>query len=226
MKDCDAVQRYVARLRAGHDPEAERDLFEHISHCERCRDKLRRLKQSAGGILLHHFEDVAEGEHLSDLDLAVFVSHGLDATNADRVVSHLSRCRECREQFRQIQRLVEQHGDLICGDGPPESPDRSLLGRIRLVLSDIGRIGRALGSFAMWFAEWAVLLIVLFQVSAAYLANPNEIGQSPATEFLGILPRSELRLWAIAAVCIAMAFLFRWLGTQLYQSAVDPTRRP
>lgn len=220
MKHCDAIERYVSGLDSSGDAHPSEELLSHVAECEHCRQELHQIHHAAVGMLLHRFDSPGSDEHLSDLDMAAFAAHGLDAPNADQAVEHLSRCRECREQFTQVRRVIEQHEDLIDSPESPPSADRSVPGQLRMIFGDVGRLGRALGSFVAWVAEWAVLLVVLFQISAAYLANSNEIGRSAATEFLGIVPRHELRLWVIAAACIALAFVFRWIGDQLYQSAV------
>ena len=165
-------------------------------------------------------------DNLNDLDLAAIAAQGLDAPDADAAIEHLSVCRDCRREFAHVRRLLEQHEDLIYAEAPrPRMPDRSFFDQVRLILSDVGRIARAAAGFMSWVLEWAMMLIVLFQFAAGYLAAADEIGRSAATDFLGIMPRNEPRLWAIAALCLTFAILFRWLGAQLYHSAVEQERR-
>jgi hypothetical protein len=103
-------------------------------------------------------------------------------------------------------------------------PDRSFLDQVRILLSDPARLFKGLGGFLAWVVEWAMLLIVLFQVGGGILADREAVSQSPATEFLGIVPRDDLRFWVIACTCIILAILFRWLGAQLYHAAVSQER--
>lgn len=225
MKECDAVERYVSGIEAGEDMCFERDLLRHVTSCEHCREELAKVHRAAAMVLLHHFDPEADGEHLSDLDLAVFATHGLDAPNADMAVEHLANCRECREQFSNVRRLLEQHEDLIYGETPrAKMPDRSFLDQVRILLSDPARLFKGIGGFLSWIVEWALLLIVLFQFAAGYLAAPDGVGRSSATEILGIVPRNDFRFWFIAVTCIVLAILFRWLGAQLYHAAVSQDR--
>ncbi len=227
MQECDALNRYVAHLEASDGAEEpEEDLLAHLEHCEHCRAELGRVRRAAASVLSYHFDDHADAPHLSDLDLAIFVAHGLDAPNADDAVTHLASCRECRRQFRQVRRLLEQHEDLIYGDAPRSTmPDRSFADQVRLVFSDPARVARVVSGFLAWILEWAMLVVVVFQVGVGHLVNPNAIGISPATEFLGIMPRAPLRFWLITGTCIVLALFFRWLGIQLYHSAVEQERR-
>jgi len=225
MRECDAVEKHLSSLDAGRHPRCDEDLHEHIRSCEHCRKEVARVHRAAAGLLLHHFDNEADGEHLSDLDLAVFAGHGLDAPNADAAIEHLANCRECREQFSNIRRLLEHHEDLIYGEAPRvKMPDRTFFDQVRILLSDPARLLKGIGGFLSWVVEWAMLLVVLFQFAAGYLAAPAEIGRSTATEVLGIVPRDNLRFWLIAVSCIVLAILFRWLGAQLYHDAVSQDR--
>ncbi|MBD3291698.1 MAG: hypothetical protein GF393_02140 [Armatimonadia bacterium] len=225
MRDCDAVEKHISLFDSDEHPPPDGDMLEHVRTCEHCRRELASVHCAAAGVLLHSFDDESDDDHLSDLDLAVFASHGLDAPNADEAVEHLANCRSCREQFSNVRRLLEQHEELIYGEVPrARMPDRSFLDQVRILLSDPARLFRGLGGFLAWVMEWAMLLIVLFQFAAGYLAAPAEIGRSRATEILGVVPRDDLRFWLIATTCIILAILFRWLGAQLYHAAVSQDR--
>lgn len=226
MQDCDGLDRYVARLEAADDVGAANDdLRAHLEKCEHCRGELARLGRTAASVLVHHFDDHVDAPHLSDLELAVFVTHGLDAPNSDEAVRHLATCRECRQQFAHVRRIMEQHEDLIYGDPPrPHMPDRSFLDQVRLILSDPFRLLRALTGFLFWVLEWAMLVVVVFQIGVGCLANRDAVTRSAGTEFLGIAPHDPLRFWLIAVASIILAVFFRWLGAQLYHSAVEQER--
>ncbi|MGI5819661.1 MAG: hypothetical protein ACOX9R_16375 [Armatimonadota bacterium] len=222
MKDCDAVRRLASSPDCEVGPEDDFEMLKHLAECEYCRQELRSVRRTAARVLMHSFSDTPVRGHLSDLDLAMFVAHGLDAPNAGAAVEHLSHCRQCRQQFRHAVRIIEQQEDLIYGEPPrARMPDRSFLDQVRLILSDGRRVGRALMGFLSWVCEWAMLLIVLYQIAAGYLADPGSIGRSAATEFLGVNPFVPLRFWVIAVSCTILAIFFRWLGAQLYHSAVE-----
>jgi hypothetical protein len=196
-----------------------------VALCERCGEHVAQVERIAACVLAHGFERGGNGDHLDDLDLATFAARGLDAPNASEAVEHLSVCHDCREQFSQIRRLLEQHEDLIYGEPPrARMPDRAFTDQVRLVLSDVRRLTRVIVGFLAWMLEWAMLVVLVFQVGGGILASPDAVSQSPATEFLGIAPRDNVRFWAIAAICLTLAVLFRWLGAQLYHSAVEQER--
>ena len=226
MHRYDALNRYVALLEsADGTDDSKESLLVHLENCEQCRAEFECIRHAAASVSCHRFDDVVDEPHLDNLDLAVFAAYGLDAPNAEQAVAHLARCQQCRRQFRQIQRLVEEHENLICPDADhPAEHDHSFLGQVRLVFNDRARILRVVTGFLAWILEWAMLLVVVFQIGVAYLANPEAIGTSPATEFLGIMPWAPLRFWLIAGTCVVLAIFFRWLGAQLYHSAVEQER--
>lgn len=225
MNDCDAVQKHMDDLAREDGCELDLELLAHIEGCPHCREELHRVRRTAASVLMHNFADTTVGDHLGDLDLAMFVAHGLDAPNARDAIEHLSQCRKCRRQFRHAIRIIEQQEDLVYGEPPrARMPERTFLDQVRLILSDGRRVGRALAGFLSWVVEWAMLLIVLYQLAAGYLAAPESIGHSAATEFLGVNPFAPLRFWVIAVSCVILAIFFRWFGAQLYHSAVEQER--
>jgi len=222
---CSELQRYVENLERREEAEPAPELLAHMDDCEECREELQQVRRVAARMLAHQFEDRGHGPHLTDLEMATFAAEGLGGPGAGYAVEHLAECSRCRRQFSHIRRLLEQHEDLIYGEFPrPVMPDRSFLDQVRLILSDASRVGRALAGFASWVLEWAMLLIVLFQFAAGYLAAPGEIGHSAATRFLGVQPFRPLRFWLIAVAGVLLAVFFRWLGAQLYHRAVGQHR--
>ncbi len=205
---------------------AAEGVLHHPSECEYCGKEIREVQRTAASVLGHRFDRGDVDEHLTDLDLALFATYGLEAPNAEEAIEHLSVCRQCRDQFVHVRRLLDQHEDLIYAEAPPpRMPDRSFGDQVRLIISDTARIWQAVIGFLSWILEWAMLLIVIFQITGGYFVAQGEIGRSAATEFLGIVPRNQPRLWMIASVCLILAIFFRWLGAQLYHSAVEQDHR-
>lgn len=225
MNQCSELQRYAEDLERREGAEPAPGLLAHMDDCEECREELQQVRRVAARMLAHQFEDNGHGPHLTDLEMATFATEGLGGPGAGYAVEHLADCSRCRRQFSHIRRLLEQHEDLIYGEFPrPVMPDRSFLDQVRLILSDASRLGCALAGFASWVFEWAMLLIVLFQFAAGYLAASDEIGRSAATRFLGVQPFRPVRFWLIAVACVLLAVFFRWLGAQLYHRAISQHR--
>jgi hypothetical protein len=223
MKRCTLEDNYLRYVEAcGEGQHSEEEMREHLRECELCRREVEQLSAALASAVTHSFDEERGTPHLTDLDLATFAAHGLDAPNADEAVAHLARCRPCRMQFRHIRRLMEQHEELIHGY-PARRPVATapFLQQVRLILRHPLRALRAMAAFTCWIAEWITLVVVVFQLALHFLAHPDAITPSPGTQFLGIRPFEPLRFWLIAALCTVMAILFRWLGAQLYHSSVE-----
>ena len=223
MNKCSPGDSYLTNLESSTSANhTDEELLEHLRECEHCRRELDAMRQALGSAIIHDFEDEPVTAHLTDLDLATFAAHGLDAPNADEAVTHLAHCRPCRLQFGHIRRLMEQHEELIHGY-PPRRPSATIpfLQQVGLLARNPSRALRAMGGFACWVLEWITLVVVIFQLALHFLAHPAGIMESPGTELLGILPSEPLRFWLIAALCTVLAILFRWLGAQLYHSSVE-----
>ncbi|MEA3402384.1 MAG: zf-HC2 domain-containing protein [Armatimonadota bacterium] len=221
MRECNRISALVARLDQECSPEEEERLRRHLQECPDCRRQLRRVGRATRGLVALAFEDEEE-EHLSDLELASFAAHGLDAPHADAIVRHLSGCPRCRRELTGVCALLDQHDELLQDDGQSCGRCGTFSEQVRRVISGPRRFSRALVSFAMWVLEFACFGLAVFQMLAAYVVDVREIGTPDVLAALGLAPRNEPLIWSALAVLITLGILFRWLGAQFYHSAVAP----
>ncbi|MGC9319127.1 MAG: zf-HC2 domain-containing protein [Armatimonadota bacterium] len=221
MRECRRLSTLVASLERELSLDEQEQLRSHVQQCADCREELRRVGWAARQIVRVPFEGQG-GEHLSDLQLASFAAHALDAPDADAIVHHLSGCSRCRHELASVCALLDQHEEVLQGNGQSHRRCGTFSEQVRRVISGPRRFSRALVSFAMWVLEFACFGLAVFQVLAAYVVDVSEIGTPGVLAALGLVPRNEPLIWGALTVLIMLGILFRWLGAQFYRSAVEP----
>lgn len=226
MDKCTHVAEMIVSM-DGDSSFDDEELLRHLAECADCREDLEAVRAAARVAMSATFDwaDDFEVEHPSDVDLAAFAAHGLAAPQASgRLLAHLSHCAHCRRVLLAVHALLDQHADLLAEAAAP-TPSRapgSFLDQVRLVLSTPERVGRVIGGFVAWIIEWAAFSLAIFVLIAAYVIEPSHDLDPDVLRFLGISPRDVVRLWSIAIGAACLGVLSRWLGAQLYHSAVEP----
>ena len=215
----------IDALYGGELPPEERERARaHVRECALCQTQLARVTWLSGRIRAAHGPDeVVEGAHLTDLEVAAFVGGGLEDEGLARTQSHLAGCSECLRLVGAVRRVLDEH-EFLFGPLPIERWGYVAYAYwvTRWALSTWRRAWAAAGAALLYLGQAALLACVVVLLWASFVPGPWAPDGAPAVVPFVWLPDGILRFAAFAVACLAGAWALRRLSAWLWSIATRP----
>jgi anti-sigma factor RsiW len=218
----------VAALVGGElDAHAQAAVISHLHRCPECRAELGQISWLARALQTTRDIEVAtDTPHLTDLEVAAFVTNSLRGPQAAHLEAHVARCAQCAHLLASVRKALDEFAELF-GEPtppPPEPPWPRIIRDVRRALMSFPTASALIGALLLFLAQCGFLALPIAQVFAALLHIAPFLDGTPDFAPLASIPDPWLRLLAYFASCLAGALVTGWTARRLYRWAL--TRHP